>query len=63
MKFADFTSTTVECAATSVSLIELQRLCAEAYARVAMPVRLLGVGVRFVDLREDKAFFQLDLFN
>ncbi len=63
MKFADFTSTTAERSATTVSLLELQCLCEEAYARVAMPVRLLGVGVRFVDLREDNAFFQLDLFS
>jgi len=63
MKFADFTSTTVECSAVGVNLLELQRLCIDAYKRVTLPVRLLGVGVRFVDLREDKAFFQLDLFD
>lgn len=63
MKFADFTTTTIERCATIVSLPELQQLCAEAHARAAMPVRLLGVGVRFIDLREDKAFFQLDLFD
>jgi len=28
-----------------------------------LPVRLLGVGVRFVDLREDQPFYQLDLFG
>jgi DNA polymerase-4 len=63
IKFNDFTSTTIERSKSSVSLVDLQELCKEAYARKNMPVRLLGVGVSFIDLREDQAFFQLDLFN
>lgn len=63
MKFADFSCTTIERGANIVSLSELQELCMEAHARFMLPVRLLGVGVRFIDLREDKAFFQLDLFE
>ena len=43
--------------------MELQRLCAEAYERKNLPVRLIGVGVRFIDLRKTSAFFQLELFN
>ena len=62
MKFCDFTTTTVECSGTKLMAIEIQRLCREAYLRQETPVRLLGVGVRFVDLREDQPFYQLDLF-
>lgn len=63
IKFSDFTTTTIERSAADVSLSELQDLCKEAHARSNIPVRLLGVGVRFIDLREDSAFFQLDLFK
>jgi len=62
VKFNDFTVTTVERSSNSVSMSELQELCKEAYERKSMPVRLLGVGVGFVDLREDSSYFQLDLF-
>jgi len=63
IKFADFSITTIERSASAVSLMELQSLCAEAYERKNLPVRLLGVGVRFIDLQESNAFFQLELFN
>lgn len=63
IKFTDFSITTIERNASAVSLMELQSLCAEAYERKNLPVRLLGVGVRFIDLRESNAFFQLELFN
>lgn len=63
IKFSDFTTTTIERSASTVTLSELNSLCVEALARAQIPVRLLGVGVRFVDLREDSAFFQLDLFK
>lgn len=63
IKFSDFSITTIERSASTVSLSELQNLCAEAYGRKPMPVRLLGVGVRFIDLREDNNFLQLDLFD
>lgn len=63
IKFADFTATTIERSAGSVSLDELQELCKEAHARKGIAVRLLGVGVSFIDLREDEAFYQLDLFK
>jgi DNA polymerase IV len=62
MKFADFTTTTIERSGTSLIAAEFQQLCCEAHVRQAAPVRLLGVGVRFVDLREDQPFYQLDLF-
>lgn len=63
IKFSDFTSTTIERSAGSVSLVELQELCKEAHARKGIAVRLLGVGVGFIDLREDGSFFQLDFFK
>jgi DNA polymerase IV len=63
IKFSDFTVTTIERSAGSVSPSELQELCKEAHARKGIAVRLLGVGVSFIDLREDKAFYQLDLFK
>jgi DNA polymerase-4 len=63
IKFSDFSTTTIERSATAVSLMELQSLCEEAYGRKNLPVRLLGVGVRFIDLRENNSFSQLELFN
>lgn len=62
IKFTDFSITTIERSATTVSLAELQSLCSEAHGRKNLPVRLLGVGVRFIDLRERSEFFQLPLF-
>lgn len=63
LKFSDFSTKTIERSASAVSLSELQSLCAEAYERKSMPVRLLGVGVRFIDLQEGNSFLQLELFN
>jgi DNA polymerase-4 len=63
IKFSDFTSTTFERSNTMISLPEYEALCREAHSRGGGGVRLIGVGVRFVDLREDRAFYQLDLFS
>ena len=63
MKFADFTTTTIERSGTELIIADFHQLCREAYVRQQAPVRLLGVGVRFVDLREDQPFYQLDLFG
>lgn len=63
IKFADFSTTTIERSAGALSLIELQSLCGEAYERKKMPVRLMGVGVKFIDLQQEKPFIQLDLFH
>lgn len=63
IKFSDFSITTIERSATGVQLNEFIDLCSEAYHRKAQPVRLLGVGVRFIDLREHNHFVQLELFN
>lgn len=62
VKFADFTSTTLERSGAQVRLSDYRLLCQEAFERGSRPVRLLGLGVRFVDLREDQAFHQLELF-
>jgi DNA polymerase IV len=61
IKFSDFSITTIERSAKSISPLELQKLCTQAYERKKLPVRLLGVGVRFFDRRKDN-FLQLDLF-
>jgi DNA polymerase-4 len=63
IKFSDFSQTTIECSGSQLVLSDFQQLCRDAYARKESPVRLLGVGVRFVDLREDQPFYQLDLFE
>ncbi len=63
IKFTDFSITTIERSATAVSISELNSLCSEAYSRKGIPVRLLGVGVRFIDLRERNNYFQLPLFD
>lgn len=47
VKFADFTQTTAECVEPAPGAATWTRLLAEAHARRALPVRLLGVGVRF----------------
>lgn len=62
LKFDDFSSTTLERTGSQVRLEDYSELCREAFERGDRPVRLLGLGVRFVDLREDRAFYQLDLF-
>ena len=63
IKFSDFTTTTIERGAILVSLEALKELCIEGHARKGLAVRLLGVGVSFVDLREENVFQQLDLFK
>lgn len=63
VKFADFTQTTLERAGQHIRISLFRELCAEAYARQGGAVRLLGLGVRFVDLREDRAYYQLPLFG
>lgn len=49
VKFSDFTRTTKECVCPEPNLEVYRALLAEAHARRPLPVRLLGVGVRFVD--------------
>ncbi|MCW8196161.1 DNA polymerase IV [Proteobacteria bacterium 005FR1] len=63
VKFSDFTSTTAERIGTGVSLNDYRSLCEEAWLRREMPVRLLGLGVRLVDLAQRQTERQLDLFD
>ncbi len=60
LKFSDFTRTTVERAGLGLSLESYQSLLAEGYARTGKPVRLIGVGVRFAEER-DQTEAQLSL--
>ena len=61
MKFYDFNQTTIERQQTSPSLDDYSMLCEEAWQRGAVPVRLLGLGVRLIDLTD--ASGQMDLFE
>ncbi len=61
VKFHDFSQTTLEQAGAGRDLHSYQQLLSQAFARGAKPVRLLGVGVRLLDLRG--AHEQLELFT
>lgn len=61
MKFFDFSQTTIERQQTRPGLADYRKLCAHAWRRGAIPVRLLGVGVRLIDLTD--ASGQMDLFE
>lgn len=60
VKFHDFSQTTLEQAGARRDLDSYQSLLSTAFARGNKPVRLLGVGVRLVDLRGRHE--QLELF-
>jgi DNA polymerase-4 len=64
VKFNDFRSTTMECVANGSPQIDVFRqLCSESYLRgQGLPVRLLGLGVRFQDISINNPL-QLPLFN
>ena len=61
MKFFDFKQTTVERQQTAANIEDYVILCEEAWLRAAIPVRLLGLGVRLIDLTDDSG--QMDLFE
>ena len=66
VKFADFTQTTLEesLPTTGVNVKEhFTQLLIRAWERGGRPVRLLGLGVRLLDLREERALEQLELFE
>ena len=65
MRFDDFSRTTVERTIETTAGLEglLQELCSEAFQRKSLPVRLLGTGVRFIDLRDAADADQLALFD
>lgn len=61
LKLDDFTKTTIESTNAELSLSLCEGLLKEAWLRYQKPVRLLGIGVRFSDMKED-SLEQLDLF-
>ena len=66
VKFADFTQTTLEesLPTTGESAGEhFTQLLIRAWERGARPVRLLGLGVRLLDLRQERTMEQLELFE
>jgi len=60
LKFHDFTQTTLEQSGAGLELEDYADLLAGAFARGKRPVRLIGVGVRLIDLRDQAE--QLRLF-
>lgn len=63
MKFNDFTATTVERQMVSGLPVEsFEALCQQAWIRGNRPVRLMGIGVRFIDTSEQGKAMQLELF-
>lgn len=66
VKFSDFTQTTLEenLPTTGESVQEhFTQLLIRAWERGGRPVRLLGLGVRLLDLHEERALEQLELFE
>jgi DNA polymerase-4 len=64
IKFHDFTITTVERQVVRGLPIEaFEELCIQAWERGGRPVRLIGVGVRFLDTRDEGRAVQLELFT
>ena len=63
IRFDNFTTTTAECVAEAPDLARWQQLLATAHARSGRPVRLLGVGVRFVEAEEAPCGGQQTLFD
>ena len=61
MKFRDFSQTTVERQQTVPGYDDYAMLCEEAWQRGEIPVRLLGIGVRLIDLTDGSG--QMDLFE
>jgi DNA polymerase-4 len=61
MKFYDFNQTTIERQQTAPSLGDYAMLCEEAWQRGQVPVRLLGIGARLIDLTDNSG--QMDLFD
>lgn len=64
IKFNDFSTTTLECRISKgLPLESFQTICRKAWERGNRPVRLLGMGVRFLDQRDQGTAFQLVLFK
>ncbi|WP_263141528.1 DNA polymerase IV [Pseudomonas sp. RIT-PI-AD] len=61
LKFHDFTQTTLEQAGAGLDLDSYRLLLGAAFARGNKPVRLVGIGMRLLDLRGH--YQQLELFD
>ena len=61
MKFHNFNQTTIERQQTLPGLSDYTKLCEEAWSRGKIPVRLIGIGVKLLDLTD--ASGQMDLFE
>ncbi|PCK07460.1 MAG: DNA polymerase IV [Alteromonadaceae bacterium] len=62
VKFNDFSSTTLERVGTAARISDYQQMLEQALERSQLPVRLLGIGVRFFNIDADDAPTQLELF-
>jgi DNA polymerase-4 len=60
LKFNDFTRTTAERAGLTPTLGDFRSILSEAFSRTGKPVRLIGLGVRFVEPAPEDA--QLNLW-
>src|SRR5690606_16840828 len=64
IRFADFRQTTVECLGTTPDAQQFSKLIETGYQRRAIPVRLLGVGVRLAEEKAEQiSDLQLCLFT
>ena len=63
IKFSDFNTTTLERLSIKALISHYRELLEEAFIRGSRPVRLLGLGVRFVNHEPNSNFFQLPLFK
>ncbi len=63
VKFNDFSSTTVEKSGIPSTQSDFEALMIDAIKRKNLPVRLLGLGIRFVDEKEEDEAIQLELFE
>ena len=61
LKFSDFSRTTIERSGLSIIRENAAMLCREAFGRKALPVRLIGIGVRFAtDAHKSSRQMELD---
>lgn len=64
IKFNDFSVTTLERAMEKgLPLESFETICQQAWQRGGRPVRLMGIGVRFIDAGEPGRAIQLNLFD
>ncbi|WP_370980364.1 DNA polymerase IV [Agaribacterium sp. ZY112] len=63
LKFSDFSTTTLEQKGSDISPVNYQELMSKALERSPLPIRLLGLGVRLIDLNSQQGQSQLSLFD